>query len=181
VNLREEILKEHSRGNALRIADYACQSENILKELFAYFLGEDAILAQRAAWSIGWAGTKRPDLIHQHMKELVSVLSRTDMHQAITRSALRVLAVADIPKKFHGSVMKDCFRLVQEPGSAAAIKVFSLTVLFNLSDYYPGIKRELRLIIEDKPEQQTAGFKSRGRKLLKAHNQGTNINKVLLD
>ena len=165
----------------MRIADYACKSEYILRELFAYFLGEDPLLAQRAAWSISWAGSKRPDLMQPYMKELVSVLSRTDMHQAITRSALRVLVEADIPKKFHGSVMKDCFRLVEEPGSAAAIKVLSLTVLFNLSGCYPGIKKELRLIIEDKPEQQTAGFKSRGRKLLKALNQGTNINKVLLD
>ena len=181
MNLQEEILKEHSRWNALRIADYACESEKVLKELFDYFLGEEPLLAQRAAWSLSWAGIKNPGLMKPHLKELVSVLSRKGVHQAITRSALRVLVEVDLPKRFHGTVMENCFCLLEDPGSAPAIKVLSLTLLFNLSRFYPDIRRELKLIIEDKPDQQTAGFRSRGRKLLKALNQGTNINKILLD
>ncbi|MGZ3844806.1 MAG: hypothetical protein ACXVBH_02050 [Flavisolibacter sp.] len=167
MNLREKILNEHSKANALRIADYACKSEENLQELFACFLADESVLAQRAAWSLGLAATKRPDLMQHHMKELTSVLSRENVHQALIRGALRVLVEVDIPKRFEGQVMESCFRLLEEPRSAPAIKVLSLTVLFNLSKRYPDIKRELRLIIEDKPDRQTAGFRSRGSKLLK--------------
>lgn len=168
MNLQEEILKKHSKANAVGIADYACRSKKNLQELFACFLGDGSLLAQRAAWSIGLAAAKRPDLMQHHMKELISVLSRKKVHQALTRGALRVLVEMDIREPFDGPVMENCFRLLEESRTAAAIKVLSLTVLFNLSQRYPDIKRELRLIIEDRPEQQTAGFKSRGDKLLKA-------------
>ena len=35
------------------------------------------------------------------------------------------------------------------PAEALAVKVFSMSVLANLAKYYPEIKAELKLIIED--------------------------------
>jgi len=40
-------------------------------------------------------------------------------------------------------------------------------VLGNLAKYYPEIKTELQLIIEDQLPYQTAGYKSRANKVLK--------------
>jgi hypothetical protein len=39
--------------------------------------------------------------------------------------------------------------------------------LQNLAKDYPEIKTELKLLIEDQLPHQTAGFKSRGKKILK--------------
>ena len=43
-----------------------------------------------------------------------------------------------------------------------------MTVLGNLVKKYPEIKNELKYVIEEQFADQTAGFRSRGKKILKA-------------
>lgn len=166
MNLREEILKEHSRPQALKIAGYACASKKNFKELMQCFLDEEYRLSQRAAWSVSWAARKKPEMISPHIKDLVSVLNKKNVHDAVIRNSVRVLQEIEIPEEFHGEVMDACFRFIEKPATPVAIKVFSLTTLFNLSKYYPEIKPELKLIIEDCREHETAAFKSRAKKIL---------------
>jgi hypothetical protein len=64
--------------------------------------------------------------------------------------------------------MNTCFGFIESMTEKPAIKAFSLTVLFNLSVQYPDIRPELKAIIEDRWDYESAAFKSRGRKILKA-------------
>jgi hypothetical protein len=107
--LRDEILKERSKLHALKIADYACASKKNFRELMKCFLDNEYRLAQRAAWSVSWAARKKPEMIGPHFKELVSVLHKKNVHDAVTRNAVRVLQDVDIPEKFHGDVMTAVF------------------------------------------------------------------------
>jgi hypothetical protein len=77
-----------------------------------------------------------------------------------------VLEGIDIPKKLHGKVMNVCFQFIENPSTPVAVKAFSLTVLHKLSKYYPEIKQELKVIIEERMETETAAFKTRGKKIL---------------
>lgn len=52
MNIREAILEEHSREQALRVATYACTSARHFKELMNCFNSDENRLAQRAAWSV---------------------------------------------------------------------------------------------------------------------------------
>lgn len=166
MNLREEILKEHSKSHALKIANYACESKKNFKELMNCFLDNEYRLAQRAAWSVSWAARKKPEMIQPHIKDLVSVLQKKNVHDAVIRNSVRVLQEIEIPEKFHGEVMDACFQFLEKPATPVAIKVFSLTTLFNLSKTYPEIIPELKLIIEDNWENETAAFRSRSKKIL---------------
>jgi hypothetical protein len=166
VNLREEILKEHSKTHALTIANYACESKKNFKELMKCFLDEEYRLAQRAAWSVSWAAKQKPEMIYPHISDLVSVLHKKNVHDAVIRNSVRVLQEIEIPEKYQGEVMDACFQFLEKPATAVAIKAFSLTTLFNLSKKYPEIKSELKLIIEDRLEHETAAFKSRAKKIL---------------
>jgi len=56
------------------------------------------------------------------------------------------------------------------PSRPVVIKAFSLTTLYNLSKFYPEIKNELKLIIQERWDHETAAFKSRGRHILKQLN-----------
>ncbi|MCK5279227.1 MAG: hypothetical protein KAQ62_19445, partial [Cyclobacteriaceae bacterium] len=49
-----------------------------------------------------------------------------------------------------------------------AVKVFAMTVLFNIVQVYPELSEELEISIEEQMPFCSAGFKSRGRKVLKA-------------
>lgn len=164
--LREEILKEHSKAHALSIANYACQSKANFKELMHCFLDNEYRLAQRAAWGVCFAAKKKPEMIYPHIKDLVSVLRKKNVHDAVIRNSVRVLQEIDIPEKFHGEVMDACFQFLESNTAAIAIKAFSMTTLFNLSKKYPEIKSELKLIINDRLDYETAAFKSRAKKIL---------------
>ena len=73
----------------------------------------------------------------------------------------------ELPEKYHGEIMDMCFRYLESPAESLAVRIFSMSVLTNLVKYYPEIKAELKLIIEDQLPHQTAGFKSRAKKVLK--------------
>lgn len=166
--IREELLQEHSRKQALRIAHYACNSPANFRELMQCFLSPEYRVAQRAAWSVSWAALQQPEMIRPYIKDLVACLKRTGHHPALIRNSVRVLEQVDIPKKFHGEVMNACFGFIETPATPAAIKAFSLTILFRLSDIYPEIRQELKLIIENNWETESPAFKSRARKILSA-------------
>jgi hypothetical protein len=63
--------------------------------------------------------------------------------------------------------MSKCFEYITSENETVAVKVFSMTILANLSKVYPEIKPELKLILEEHWDQKTAGFKSRAKKILK--------------
>ena len=71
-----------------------------------------------------------------------------------------------IPERFHGRVMNICFNYISSPEEAVAIKAFSLTVLEHLSKQYPEIRSELKTIIEDRWDYESAAFRSRAKKIL---------------
>lgn len=167
MNIREAILAEHSREQALRIATYAIQNKKQFKELMRCYMDADYRLSQRAAWSVSWAARKKPEMIQPYIGELVKRLQDDTAHPAVIRNTVRVFEELDIPEEYHGEVMNRCFQFLESPTTPAAIKAFSMTVLCHLSKYYPEIKQELKLIIEENWDHETPAFKSRGRKILK--------------
>jgi len=168
MDIKEELLKQkiHFKADAMRITEYACSSAKRFKELMNCFLSNEYRLAQRAAWSVSWAARSKPGLVNPYIKDLVAQLQRTDVHNAVIRNSVRILEDIEIPEEFHADVMNACFMFVENPTTPAAIKAFSLTTLFNLSKFYPEIKSELKLIIQERMDNETAAFKSRGKKIL---------------
>ncbi len=168
MKLAEEILKDHSKPHALKIADHACASRKNFKELMECFMSDDYRLAARAAWSVNWAARKKPEMVSPYIGNLVSVLEKKEVHDAVIRNSLRVLEDVELPEAYHGTLMNICFGFVEDPKTPNAIKAFSLTILERLMKIYPEIKQELKLIIEENWDHETPAFKSRGKKILKA-------------
>jgi hypothetical protein len=168
MNIREELLKEknHLKTQALKISKFACSSPKHFAALMQCFLSNEYRLAQRAAWSVSWAAKKDPSIITPYIKDLVAQLSRKDVHDAVIRNSVRILQEIEIPEQLHGELMNACFNFIESPLTPIAIKAFSLTTLFNLSKSYPEIKNELKLIIEERWDNETAAFRSRGKKIL---------------
>ena len=106
-------------------------------------------------------------LITPYFKPLLDNLDKKGLHVAVVRNTIRLLQDVDIPEKYHGRVMSRCFEYVATPGSPIAVKAFSLTVLQNLSQKYPDILPELKLLIEEQWNQAPPAFRSRARRILK--------------
>ncbi|MEP6682848.1 MAG: hypothetical protein ABJA35_06295 [Parafilimonas sp.] len=172
MNIREELLREknHTKEQALKISEFARSSPKNFKILVHCFLSNEYRLAQRAAWSLSWVAKKNPSLINPYIKDLVAQLSRKDVHNAVIRNSVRILQQIEISESLHGELMNSCFNFIESPSTPIAIKAFSLTTLFNLSKFYPEIKNELKLIIEERWNNETPAFKSRAKKILESLN-----------
>ena len=165
MNLREEILKEHSKAQCNKIVQWVGDSQKRFDGLFNLFLNDEYRVTQRAAWPLSYCVIAHPEFIKKKSYRLIKNLYKPNLHDSIKRNTIRLLQHVAIPKKFQGEVMQICFDYVASPTEAVAIKAFSLTVLGNLSKQYPEILPEIKLLIEEQWHYQTAAFKSRAKKL----------------
>ena len=167
MNLRQEILKEHSKAQCNKIVEWVGNSQERFDELFRLFLNDEYRVVQRAAWPVSYCAIANPGLIKKHFGSLLTNLQKPNLHDAVKRNSIRLLQDVPIPRKYQGDVMTICFNYLVSPTEPVAVKAFSLTVLGKLANNYPEIIPEIKLLIEDQLPQQTAAFKSRAKKLLK--------------
>ena len=167
MNLREEILKEHSKAQCIIIVNWIGDNQKRFDELFYLFLNDEYRVVQRAGWPVSYAVIPHPKFIDKHWSKLIKNLEKPNLHGAVKRNTVRLLQDLDIPKKNQGAIMNICFAFVESATEEVAVKAFSLTILGNLAKQYPEIIPELKLLIESQMEDQTAAFRSRGKKLLK--------------
>jgi hypothetical protein len=167
MDLLAAILKEHSKAQTARIVHYVGKDKEKFAELMKLFLQGEYRVTQRSGWPLSICVEKCPELIQPYFKKLLDYLDKPGTHEAVTRNIVRILQYVEIPKRFQGRVMSACFEFVSTPDTPIAVKAFSLTVLEHLAEIYPEIKPELKVIIEERWEHETAAFRSRARKIMK--------------
>ena len=167
MNLRDEILKEHSRRQALKIAAWIDNSEEKFGMLLDLFLHDEYRVVQRSAWTISVIGEKYPSLIKKNIKKLVDRMGDKSAPVAVKRNVTRVLQFIDIPVKLQAKVMNICFEFLTDPKETIAVRVFSMTVLANLAKQYPDIKNEVEQTVNLQLKNPTPGLTVRARRVLK--------------
>ena len=167
MDLREEILAEHSKTQAHKILQWVGVSQKRFDELVQLFLNDEYRVVQRAAWPIGSIGETQPQLLKKHLPVFVSLLRKPGLHNAVRRNIIRLLQYVHIPESLKGQVMDACFVFICDPKEAPAVKAFSLTILDRLSAEYPEIIPEIITVIETRWPYETAAFHSRAKKILK--------------
>lgn len=168
MQLREQILLEHSKANCTTIVQWVGHSQQRFDELFTLFLNDEYRVTQRAAWPISYCVEAHPTFIKKNFGKLIKHLQKPQLHNAIKRNSVRLLQYVAIPPKYQGAVMDICFGYLASPTEAVAIKAFSLTVLGNLAKQYPEIIPEIKLLIEDQLPHQSPAFVVRAKRFLKA-------------
>lgn len=166
MKLIDQIEKEHSRANCMKIVQWVGNSQQRFNELFNLFMTGTERVIQRSAWPLSYAVQQHPQLIRPHLTTLIRQMEKDDMPPAVRRNAVRLLQDIDVPVRLQGKLMNYCFDYICDPQEKAAVKAFSLTILERMSRQYPDIAGELRRIIEERWDQESAAFRSRGRKIL---------------
>ena len=165
--IREQILLAHSKTNAANIVRWVGNSANRFEVLVQLFLYDEPLIVQRAAWPLSYCAKKHPEYLQKYFKPIIAHMKDDSRHPAVRRNITRILEAINIPKKYHGEIMNECFRYIENPHEKVAVQAFSLTILENLSKTYPEILPELKLIIQERMPHATAAFKSRAKKILK--------------
>ena len=167
MKLRDTLLKEHSKAQCNKIIKWIGKDQSRFDTLFRLFLNDESIVQQRAAWPMSYCVRAHPELIQKHLGKLLANLEKPGHHDAIKRNSLRLIQDIEIPKKYQGTVMDQCIRFDSSPIEKPAIKAFAMGVLEQLIKLYSEIKREIRTIIEDNWENESAAFRSRAKRILR--------------
>ena len=115
MNLREEILREHSKAKCLRIAHYIGEDKQRFDELMYLFLNDKYSVCQRAAWVVSTVADKYLDLIQPHILPMLENL-KNNHHASVTRNTVRVLRYWDkIPQSSIGLAASVCFKYLTTP------------------------------------------------------------------
>lgn len=165
--LRKLILAEHSRAQCSRIVAWVGNNQQRFDELVKLYLGTDSKTAQRAGWPLSELVLLHPPLVNKHLGAILRHIQQPGLHDAVKRHAVRLLQVLEIPENYQGQVMTLCFNYLLDPAEKPAVKAYALTVLHQLSRIYPEIKQELRTVIEDRWDLETAAFRARANNILK--------------
>lgn len=164
MNLQAEILKADFKDQAVFVAEEINGDEEKFAELMMLFFSKDSRTCQRAAWIVSHCADRNPLMLMPYVDKLIKNLYN-EVGEATKRNTVRVLQYLDIPEELWGETIEICFRYLTS-NEAVAIKVFSMSVLYNLSLKVPEITTELRVVIEDQLPYGSAGFKSRAKKVL---------------
>lgn len=167
MNLRKTILAEHSKSQANKIIKWAGDDKKRFTELVYLFLHDEYRVVQRASWPLSEIAIAHPQLVKPYIGKFIRMLTEKDKHPAVGRNILRMFQFIEIPSKYHGAVVNACFDFLLKSGYPIAFKAFSMKVLVNITRKEPGLKRELKLVIEEQMKEGSPGIKARGRNVLK--------------
>ena len=167
MDLESEILRECSKRQCIRIARWIGTDKNRFEELMRLFLKGEYRITQNAAWIVKHCADEHIDLVIPYINRMIDRMLETGVHDAVKRNVVRILQNIDIPRRIAGKVTTVCFELLASAKEPVAVKVFSMTVLANIAEQEPDLKNEIRILVEQQMPTGSAGFKSRGRKVLR--------------
>ncbi|MEZ5008951.1 MAG: hypothetical protein R2753_12440 [Chitinophagales bacterium] len=165
MDIKTALLKEHTKENSLLIANYIGNDKKRFDELMQLFFHGGSRINQRAAWVVRFCWQNHPRLILPYLEEMVELLN-TKTHPAVKRNIVGIFQEQDMPEHLQGKLLDYSFKLLMDRREPVAIRVFSMTIIDNLSNTYPEIKQELIAYLKDEIDFGSAGFKSRAKKII---------------
>ena len=166
LNLKEEIFKDYSKQKVVELSEYIGNDKARFAELMELFFSADYRINQRTSWVVGHCSDLHPELFFPYLEQMIKNLDNP-VHDAVVRNTMRIFQDTEIPEPLMGELADKCFNYLMNPQIPVAIRVFSMTVLYNITLIWPELQHELKVIIEEHLPYGSAGFKSRGKKILR--------------
>ena len=168
MDFRKLLEQGPSKANTTIIVEEVTRSPKKMEDLMACFIKGPVQITQSASWPISFIAQKKPELLTPYYPLFIELLNTPDKHDAINRNILRAFQFVNLPEEHEGTVLDISFKLLNSNHEPIAVRVFSMTVIFNLTKKYPELIPELKAIIEVLLPNASAGIKSRGKKILKS-------------
>lgn len=165
MDIEQQLEIELSKGNMELICNYVGNNQQRFNELMSITLKRNDRLSWRAAWAIVGSFEKYPELIIPHIKTICREFL-TETNTSILRNYTKILMGIDIPEDFESEIFDRCENVIMSSTQSIAVRANCMTIAYNISQKYPELKPELKLIIEDSLEGGSAGIKNRGGKLV---------------
>ncbi len=162
----EAQLVDSSRIIADMVAENAGNNKEHFKELMRLSFDGKPKIAARASRVATLCVEKYPYLIEPYLDKIINSLPE---NESIKKNFLKILGEADI--KYNedqlGILFDNCFEILVNDISSIASKVYSMQILYNISEVEPDLKIELISAIEEQIPRGSSGVKYFGRSILK--------------
>ncbi len=168
--IEKEIRREHSKKMAVLVSSFIGDDCRKFEELLDHFYSDDKQLSQRSAYVLAHCFDSRPSLVLPYRSALIEHLKTAkERHPSIARNILRIFQESEIPEEKLGELAQYSFEFFEDQTQTAGIRIYAMTVLYNISNRESELKPELKLIIERQlsHENCTTGFRNRGSKIVK--------------
>ncbi len=166
MNLSQIIMTEHSKAQAVMIADLVVQKPELFTELLEIIFANKNTLSQRAAWPLRFILERNEKLVLHHLPKMINQLPHVES-VAVQRNLLFILANVKIPERYHGELLDYTSKILLNSGSSVASIIYSVDIFFNISKNEPFLLNELKLMIELLIPNGTPGIKSKCNHTLK--------------
>ena len=172
MDIFHQLENTHSKENSLKILAYIGTDKVKFDELMdCFFRGtKDYRVPQRAAHVVSLSFDKHPELIKPYIPKLIQFLLKNELKKGLKRNILRIIQHVELPEKDRGALYEKLCESLIRPEEEIAVRAFSMTVLYKLTQFYPELKPELLSTIEyvlDEPSC-SPGIRSRGNAVMKA-------------
>lgn len=167
MDLETEILREHSRRQIEKIANWIGPDKRRFNRLMDLFLKGDYRVTQRSAWAISCCAEHHPFLVIPWLRAMIKKMQEPGVHIAVKRNVLHILERIDIPLPLLGSVVTICFEELGNPNSAIAVRVYSMSILLKVAERERDLRNEVRLMIEQALPNAGPAVQARAKKVLR--------------
>lgn len=167
-NKLKDLLADSSRALADLTANIVYENPDLFGNLIDLALSEESPYAQRASRVVAICSLQYPELFVSHRQKIAGKITQIK-NESVERNLLMIYA--EMPLAYTAKekpvLMNLCFDFLISQRAPVSIKVYSMEILYKMVAEMPDIGMELYSIIESQMPFSSAGFKSRGKKILK--------------
>ncbi len=161
--MREEVLREHSKKQALFISEYVGNDPERFDELVDLFFDDDVRVVQRSAWIISHCADNYNDIVVPYLARFIEYATDDPPHVAVKRNVIRVMNKCLIPEDIEGPAYDMCWGFANSVKEDIAVRAFALRVLFRIAKKYPELCDEVLSVADGFSQSESKGLLSCGR------------------
>ena len=163
----KDLLFDSSRRTADIAVGLVGDNPEIFKKFFDLALEDKTPYAMRAARVVQLACNNHPLLIRPYTKELILKFN-SFRNDGLRRSILKIFTERslNLDDESLGILVDFCFTCLVSASEKPAMKMYSMVILFKISQFYPDIKSELISTVEDQMPRSSPAVKSVGKKTI---------------
>lgn len=144
MNLKAQLLREHSARQTAMLTDYVCFRRSHFEELLAVFFHGTPREKQLAADVLAMASPQRAAWLLPHLEALLAAAQpAAGHHPAVRRAVAKALQFVAVPEEWQALAFDTCLGMLASPAEPVAIRAYALSAATRLALPYPELAAEV--------------------------------------
>lgn len=166
-DLINELIHISGKKAVLKLIDAINFDTEGIDQIYALTCHDNHKVQWHAAWVFEHIYFANTNMLQHYLPDIIKRLPHVES-DSIKREFCKILSFSQINKLIDGDFINTCFDWLMSEKIPVAVKAHCMQILYNVCEEYPDLRSELVQVIESQIDNNSVGFKSRGRKIIKA-------------